>query len=295
MVGQNLKYLRKKKRCSQQSLSDDLGIPRTTLGDYEREKTEPNIGMLLKMAKYFDVSMESFLSKDLSLNDYEVLNTNTLRVLAITVDQDNEGNIELVDTKAEAGYLDSYQNPEFIKELPKIQFPNIPHGTYRGFEIHGDSMLPIESGSIIICSYVESLHELKSNKKKSSKRRGRRIKPTLAVFESEGFGQRLLRFVKELFSCINISQTYARVWFGLHDPADTGRLYGILSPLIVSCFVFPKVDLKISPQFDEPMFETRFHTRVDLVPIKLLWVVLRFVVSKESLRAINAARKAYYA
>jgi len=138
--------------------------PRTTLGDYERTKTEPNISMLLKMANHFDVSVDDLVAKDLSLSEYEVMKNKVMRVLAITVDEDNNGNIELVDTKAEAGYLDSYQNPEFIKELPRIQFPNIPWGTYRGFEISGESMLPIEPGSIIIASYVENLSNIKDDR-----------------------------------------------------------------------------------------------------------------------------------
>jgi len=164
MIGKNLKYLRNKHKLSQQGLSDVLDIPRTTLGDYERSKTEPNIAMLIKMSKQFDVKVDDLINKDLSLSEYEVLKNKVMRVLAITVNEDNEGNIELVDSKAEAGYLDSYQNPEYIKELPRIQFPNIPRGTYRGFEITGESMLPIESGSIIIASYVERLDEVKDDK-----------------------------------------------------------------------------------------------------------------------------------
>ncbi|MBP8213652.1 MAG: S24 family peptidase, partial [Saprospiraceae bacterium] len=71
---------------------------------------------------------------------------------------------ELVDTKAEAGYLESYADPEYIKDLPKIAFPNIPQGTYRGFEIHGDSMLPMESGTIVVCAYVEHLRDIKKDR-----------------------------------------------------------------------------------------------------------------------------------
>ena len=49
MFGDNLKYLREVKKISQQQAADDLGLPRTTLGDYERNHTEPNITMLCKM------------------------------------------------------------------------------------------------------------------------------------------------------------------------------------------------------------------------------------------------------
>jgi phage repressor protein C with HTH and peptisase S24 domain len=94
----------------------------------------------------------------------ELLKTNDFKVLAITVDAQNNNNIELVSTKAAAGYLDSFADPEYLADLPKLSFPNIPQGTYRGFEIKGDSMLPMMPGSIVISSYVESLDHIKDNK-----------------------------------------------------------------------------------------------------------------------------------
>ncbi len=163
-LASNLKYLRKKDRLSQGELADEFEIARTTMGDYERGKTEPNLEMLTRISKKFDITIHDLILKDLNYNELEVTRNNELRVLAISVDKDNNENIELVNTKAEAGYLDGFNDPEFISELPKISFPNIPQGTYRGFEIHGDSMLPMESGSIVICSYVENLDQIKDDR-----------------------------------------------------------------------------------------------------------------------------------
>lgn len=163
MIGRNLKYLRKKNNLSQQSFSEVLSIPRTTLGDYEREKTEPNISTLLEIANYFDIKVDQLIGEDLSLEEYQIMSTGNFKILAISVNDLNEGNIELVDSKAEAGYLDSYQNPEFIKDLPRFQIPKLPKGTYRAFEIQGDSMLPLPSGSIVIASYVEKLEDIKDD------------------------------------------------------------------------------------------------------------------------------------
>jgi len=164
MIAINLKYLRKKKHISQQELAEAMGIPRTTLGDYERGKTEPNVEMLIKLAEYFDVKIDELIRKNLSHQDYEIIRNKDFRVLAISVNESNRENIELVDSKAEAGYLESFQDPEYIRDLPKIHFPSIPEGSFRGFEIHGDSMLPIESGSIVICSYVERLSDMKDDR-----------------------------------------------------------------------------------------------------------------------------------
>lgn len=163
-LASNLRYLRKKDRLSQGELADEFDVARTTMGDYERGKTEPNLEMLVKISKKFDVSIHELILNDLSFNELEVARNKGLRVLAISVDNDNNENIELVDTKAEAGYLDSFNDPEYIRELPKISFPNIPQGTFRGFEIHGDSMLPMESGSIVICSYIENIGQIKDDR-----------------------------------------------------------------------------------------------------------------------------------
>jgi transcriptional regulator with XRE-family HTH domain len=164
MLGSNIKYLRNKYKYSQQELADKLSVPRSSLSDYERGHTQISIENLIKLADIFDVNIDDILRTNLSHRDLEIIRNKELRVLAISVDADNNSNIELVETKAEAGYLESYANPEYIKDLPKISFPNIPQGTYRGFEIHGDSMLPMESGSIVICSYVESLKDIKKDK-----------------------------------------------------------------------------------------------------------------------------------
>lgn len=165
MLADNLKYLRKKFKLSQQELSDIFDIPRTTLGDYERGKTEPNIANLVRLSKYFDVSLDSLLAGKLHHDELRIAQDDKLKVLAVSINADtNRNNIELVDTKAEAGYLESFSDPEYIRDLPKISLPNMVEGTFRGFEIHGDSMLPLESGTIIIAKYVESISHIKDEK-----------------------------------------------------------------------------------------------------------------------------------
>lgn len=162
MFSSNLLYLRKSKQISQLQLAEDLQLPRTTLGDYERGKTEPNIATLVKLSQYFKIDLDNLLKKDLSKGKLKITNTRSFKVLAITVDRNNKENIELVRSKAEAGYLQSFSDPEYIKDLPKLYFPDLPEGSFRAFQIHGDSMLPLESGSIIVCSYVEKISDIKS-------------------------------------------------------------------------------------------------------------------------------------
>jgi hypothetical protein len=52
----------------------------------------------------------------------------------------------MVPLKASAGYLNGYADPEYVAKLPKFYLPMFKQGTFRAFEIKGDSMLPIISG-----------------------------------------------------------------------------------------------------------------------------------------------------
>ncbi|MEO1448307.1 MAG: S24 family peptidase [Bacteroidota bacterium] len=71
--------------------------------------------------------------------------------------------MDFVQQKASAGYLNGYADPEYIEDLPKFQLPMLgAGGTYRAFEIKGDSMLPLPSGSAIIAEYVENWRNIKN-------------------------------------------------------------------------------------------------------------------------------------
>ncbi|RYD81746.1 MAG: LexA family transcriptional regulator [Sphingobacteriales bacterium] len=157
---ENIIWLRRSKNLSQQQLADLLNIKRSTLSAYEQEKATPPISVLQKYAAYFSVDFEQLVNQSL-LGKNIAQKPDNLKVLALTVDASGSENIEFVPVKAQAGYLSSYGDPLYIKELPKFQLPFLKGKTYRAFEIDGDSMLPVYSGSIIIGQYVENLQHLR--------------------------------------------------------------------------------------------------------------------------------------
>lgn len=164
MFHHNLKYLRHKKQLSQQAFAEMLGVPRTTYSEYEKGNTEPNLRLLIKMSSLLSVSLDQLINTDVSLENLEIFKDNELRILAMTMDADGRNHIELVETRAEAGYINGMTDPEYISDLPKIHVPSLRNGRYRAFEISGDSMLPMEPGSIVICRYVESLRDIRDEK-----------------------------------------------------------------------------------------------------------------------------------
>ena len=166
-IPSNIKYLRKKKGLTQQQFADQIGIKRSLVGAYEEERAEPKYDLLKKIALFFDISVDDFINEN--INDKWVpkpkSNQANLRILSISVDRDDNENIELVPVKASAGYLNGYADPEYVAQLPKfhLPMPMFKQGTYRAFEIKGDSMLPLVSGTNIIGEYVENWTDIKPN------------------------------------------------------------------------------------------------------------------------------------
>lgn len=75
----------------------------------------------------------------------------------ITVDSNDKDNIVLVPYKLKAGYLEGYNDPNFIKKLPTFRMPGLSNGIFRMFEIEGNSMFPtFPSRSYVVCQFVEN-------------------------------------------------------------------------------------------------------------------------------------------
>lgn len=163
-ISSNLKFLRKGRGLTQQQMADALGIKRASIGAYEEDRAEPKYDLLKKIADYFSLTMDELVNEtiDDKWRPKPKSTASNLRVLSITVDDKDRENIEFVPVKASAGYLNGYADPEYVQELPRFSLPIFTQGTYRAFEIKGDSMLPLPSGSIIIAEYVENWRDIKS-------------------------------------------------------------------------------------------------------------------------------------
>ncbi|QGN21581.1 hypothetical protein [Elizabethkingia anophelis] len=75
----------------------------------------------------------------------------------ITVDSHNRDNISLVPLKLKAGYLEGYNDPNFIRKLPTFRVPGLNNGIFRMFEIEGNSMFPtLPDRTHVIGQFVEN-------------------------------------------------------------------------------------------------------------------------------------------
>jgi transcriptional regulator with XRE-family HTH domain len=169
LINKNLKFLRTELGLTQKQLAEKLGLKQAAIGAYEEERSTPPLVSLLDISKIFKVNLDMLVNHDLSrVPEKDRKGSSASRgkeVLAITVDTNNKENVELVTQKASAGYLSGYQDVEFVKDLPKISMPVLPKNrTYRAFEIQGDSMLPVQPGSIIFGEYLEDIVSVKNGK-----------------------------------------------------------------------------------------------------------------------------------
>ena len=58
-----LKELRDEKKVSMAQIARDLNVPYTTYVNYEKEEREPNSEMLIKLANYFNVSIDYIIGR----------------------------------------------------------------------------------------------------------------------------------------------------------------------------------------------------------------------------------------
>ena len=179
----NLKFLRKKSGKTQDALSSAVNIGRTTIANYEAGISEPNLDTLIIFAKFFGVTLDDMLSKNiediLKSTEKDVMlqaafpkssaipvpggYSNIPRI--ITVDNSGNDNIVYVPVKARAGYLSGYGDVEFMETLPTFRLPGLNNATYRMFEVDGPSMAPnVLHGDRIIGEWIDQLDKIRDNR-----------------------------------------------------------------------------------------------------------------------------------
>lgn len=174
-LASNLKFLRKKAGKTQDTLSSEIGLGRTTIANYEASICEPNIEGLLTFSKYYGIAVDALLSKNLAndgLDTNEVVKQSTKSVgfysgipKIITVDKSGNDNIIYVPVKARAGYLNGYGDIEFMETLPTFRLPGLTNSIYRMFEVEGPSMAPnVLNGDRIIGEWIDDLGKIRDNR-----------------------------------------------------------------------------------------------------------------------------------
>ncbi|TPG41981.1 XRE family transcriptional regulator [Flavobacterium pectinovorum] len=158
-------------KLNNNSFAKLIGVTSTTIdsitigrlqSDGDRKRTKPGFDLLQSIITHCNVNPDYFFGD----SDEIFTNKTTAEVglnlpKIITVNEDGEENINFVGVKARAGYLDGYSDPEYMESLPSFSMPMLKNGTYRCFEIKGNSMsTTIHDGDYLFGKYVDNFDDI---------------------------------------------------------------------------------------------------------------------------------------
>ncbi len=159
------------------SFAKRIGVTSTTIdsittgrlqADGSRKRTKPGYDVLESIIQEFEIDPNYLFgrSQEMSTDVQQITHpvyTGVPQVVA--VDQEGEENVVYVPVKARAGYLNGYGDPEFIEALPSFRMPYLTNGTYRCFEVQGNSMVrTFFDGDLVFGRYVEQLSDVKDGR-----------------------------------------------------------------------------------------------------------------------------------
>ncbi len=159
---ENIKFLRAKEKLSQVKLADSLMLSRSNLAKYEKGIHDPGIEVLLRISRYFKISVDLLLTTEINEENYDEIINQSSMIMPIQIDVNGDRVIEIIPQDASAGYLGNYSDPEYIENLEHLYLPFLPQAiNCRAFPIKGDSMPPIIDGSYVIGEYIDAVTKIK--------------------------------------------------------------------------------------------------------------------------------------
>lgn len=200
---ENLKQLRKQLGKTQADIASYMKTTHQTVSNWESGKSDPSLVEFCEISNFFGISMDG-LFNDVHLiektrgiektskstpkstpistpNDHFKGNKSSLKLAEpgvnygvkygvrtpniITVDSAGNENIVYVPVAARAGYLLGFGDPNYIAKLDSFTLPGLRNGSYRMFEVEGQSMAPtILHGDRLICKWVENFDNIRENR-----------------------------------------------------------------------------------------------------------------------------------
>ena len=121
---------------------------------------------------------------------------------------------------------------------------------------------------------------------KTRQKNKRRRRKAIALVRNADFRRRFLSLIQRLLRCMRVKSLKARVRLGLDDPADTGRLWGVLGPLAAIFATFRKAHISIEPEFTAEVFTLQGSGTVRVVPLQVLAIGALFLLSPQVIRAL---------
>lgn len=147
IIGKNIRKIRTVKKLSQAAFAEIFNLARPSVGAYEEERSEPKLETVIQIANYFGISIDSLLTKELTINDLYNFNVHLEEDVkpaassqkATPVGEDFIKTV-LVSGDKQLEYIVHLNNRDFISSCPKILIPKHHDKNVRAFELTTDDM-----------------------------------------------------------------------------------------------------------------------------------------------------------
>lgn len=168
----NLRFLRIQKGLNLDGF-ESIGVKKGTMSNYELGKTEPKFDLLLELSKFFGISIDDFLTKDIEslynngningnvdgnitssfmLQSGKTESTNIVELPVVSNEDSEMVSIPIVDISVAAG--SGAYNQDYIHDIDSIRLPRsmTKNGTHLCVRIKGDSMSPtlLDGGYLVV-------------------------------------------------------------------------------------------------------------------------------------------------
>lgn len=107
----------------------------------------------------------------------------------------------------------------------------------------------------------------------------------LSLLKQSAFRRRVYQFMRDMLTATHARNLFLRLRIGLGDPADTGCLWAIIGPIAGMVQNLRSAEVRIEPEFMDPLFEVETHGQFRLVPIQFIALTTGFLLSPTMLRA----------
>jgi Protein of unknown function (DUF2953) len=118
------------------------------------------------------------------------------------------------------------------------------------------------------------------------------LRRALAMLGTPRFPGRVVRLVRGLLRRVRFRDLEVAARVGLDDPADTGRLWGLLGPVAALLAVPRAARIDLVPEFGGEVFHLDARGEARVVPGAVLLTVLAFLLAPATLRAAWAGVRA---
>jgi transcriptional regulator with XRE-family HTH domain len=149
----NLVFLRKSAKKTQQEVAFDLKFSGSSrYSNYEKSSSKPDLDTLIALSKYFKVTIDDLLNKDLGSKKYPETPENTMSMKESVVSYNEKNKLPLIPITAVAGFANGIDNPVLAEDCEYYSVPEFNKKADYLIRINGSSMYPkYNSGDIVAC------------------------------------------------------------------------------------------------------------------------------------------------